>query len=368
MGDYIHDLPDWPQFHWNRERLTELLAGVSRQQGRLIGHMEALGFSLRQEAILQTLTADVVKTSEIEGEKLNAEQVRSSIARRLGMDIAGLESTDRNVEGIVEMMLDATRNYERPLTNERLFGWHAALFPTGRSGMAKISVGAWRDDHAGPMQVISGPLGKEKVHYQAPGASRLDREMLVFLDFFNRKDSMDPLLKAALAHLWFVTIHPFDDGNGRVARAIADMQLARSEGSSQRFYSMSSQIRDERKAYYDVLEQTQYGTMDITDWMEWFLACLGRAIAHAQDTLAGVLAKARFWETFRSTPLNERQRSMLNRLLDGFGGNLTTVKWAKLAKCSHDTALRDIQDLLARGILVQNPSGGRSTSYSLADV
>ena len=372
MNGYIHNLTDWPEFRWNRERLTELLASVSRQQGRLIGHMEALGFQLRQEAILQTLTSDVVKTSEIEGEKLNAEQVRSSIARRLGMDIAGLEPADRSVEGIVvegivEMTLDATRNYEQPLTGERLFGWHAALFPTGRSGMAKITVGAWRDDHAGPMQVVSGPLGREKVHYEAPVASRLDKEMSAFLDFFNRKDTMDPLLKAALVHLWFVTIHPFDDGNGRAARAIADMQLARSEGSSQRFYSMSLQIRDERKAYYDALEQTQHGTMDITVWMEWFLACLGRAIARAQDTLGGVLAKARFWETLRSTALNERQRAILNRLLDGFEGNLTTVKWAKLAKCSHDTALRDIQDLLARGILVQNPSGGRSTSYSLAD-
>jgi Fic family protein len=285
----------------------------------------------------------------------------------LGMDIAGLEPADRNVEGIVEMMLDATRNFEQPLTDERLFGWHAALFPIGRSGMAKITVGTWRDDHAGPMQVVSGPFGREKVHYEAPVASRLDKEMSTFLDFFICKENMDPLLKAALVHLWFVTIHPFDDGNGRVARAIADMQLARSEGSSQRFYSMSSQIRDERKAYYDVLEQTQHGTMDITVWIEWFLACLGRAIARAQDTLRGVLAKARFWETLRSTPLNERQRSMLNRLLDGFEGNLTTVKWAKLAKCSHDTALRDIQDLLARGILVQNPSGGRSTSYSLTD-
>jgi len=367
MNEYIHELPDWPEFHWNSERLTEHLALVSRQQGRLIGHMEALGFQLRQEAILQTLTADVVKTSEIEGEKLNAEQVRSSIARRLGMDIAGLELADRNVEGIVEMMLDATRNYEQPLTDERLFDWHAALFPTGRSGMAKIRVGAWRDDHAGPMQVVSGPLGRGKVHYEAPVASRLDKEMSTFLDFFNRKDGMDPLLKAALAHLWFVTIHPFDDGNGRVARAIADMQLARSEESSQRFYSMSSQIQDERKTYYDVLEQTQHGTMDITVWMEWFLSCLGRAIARAQDTLVGVLAKAKFWEALCSTPLNERQRSILNHLLDGFEGNLTTVKWAKLAKCSHDTALRDIQGLLTRGILAQNPSGGRSTSYRLAD-
>ena len=369
MDACIHRLPDWPHFRWNLERLAEPLAAISRQQGRLVGHMEALGFQLRQEAVLQTLTADVIKSSEIEGEKLDAEQVRSSIARRLGMDIAGLEPSDRNVEGIVEMMLDATRNYEQELTEERLFGWHAALFPTGRSGMTRIKVGVWRDDSSGPMQVVSGPIGREKVHYQAPGALRLDKEMAAFLDSFNnQKDGMDPLLKAALAHLWFVTIHPFDDGNGRIARAIADMQLARSEGSSQRFYSMSAQIREERKAYYDILEQTQQGTMDITPWTEWFLACLGRAIAQAQDMLGNVLAKARFWEALRNAPLNERQRSMLNRLLDGFDGNLTTAKWAKIAKCSHDTALRDIQDLLTRGILVQNPRGGRSTSYSLAHI
>jgi len=368
MTEYSHQLPDWPRYRWDREKLAEPLAAVSRQQGRLIGHMEALGFQLRQEAVLQTLTADVLKTSEIEGEKLDAEQVRSSIARRLGIDIAGMEPTDRNLEGVVGMMLDATRNFERKLTDERLFGWHASLFPTGRSGMLKIVVGAWRDDRTGPMQVVSGPMGREKVHYEAPAAERLDKEMTAFLEFFNTEGDMDPILKAALAHLWFVTIHPFDDGNGRIARAIADMQLARSEGSSQRFYSMSAQIREERKAYYDILEHTQHGTMDITPWMEWFLACLGRAIARAQDTLANVLVKAKFWETLRNTSLNDRQRSMLNRLLDGFEGKLTTVKWAKLGKCSHDTALRDIQDLLKKGILRQNPGGGRSVSYSLANI
>jgi Fic family protein len=328
--------------------------------------MEALGFQLRKEAVLQTLTADVLKTSEIEGEKLDAEQVRSSIARRLGMDIAGLVPADRNVEGIVEMMLDATRKYDEPLTEDRLFGWHAALFPTGRSGMTKITVGAWRDDRTGAMQVVSGPIGKETVHYEAPAAERLGGEMALFLGFFNKEDGSDPILKAALAHLWFVTIHPFDDGNGRVARAIADMQLARSEESAQRFYSMSAQIREERKAYYDILEQTQNGTMDITPWMEWFLACLGRAITNAQETLRSILAKAKVWEALQATPLNERQRLIVNRLLDGFEGNLTTVKWAKLAKCSHDTALRDIQDLLSRDILIQNSGGGRSTSYSLS--
>jgi Fic family protein len=368
MSMYIHQLPDWPRFHWNRERLAEPLAAVRHRQGRLVGHMEALGFQLRQEAVLQTLTADVLKTSEIEGENLDAEQVRSSIARRLGMEIAGLKRAGRNVEGIVEMMLDATRNYEQPLSAERLFAWHASLFPTGRSGMSKIRAGAWRDDSTGPMQVVSGPIGRENVHFEAPAAARLDKEMAAFLDSFNKDRDIDPVLKAALAHLWFVTIHPFDDGNGRIARAIADMQLARSEGSPQRFYSMPAQIREERKAYYDILERTQGGTMDITPWMDWFLGCLGRAIGGAHGALGAVLKKARFWESLQAAPLNERQRLLLNRLLDGFEGKLTTVKWAKLAQCSHDTALRDIQDLVARGILVRNPGGGRSTSYSLANI
>ncbi len=293
---YIHQLPGWPQFHWNRERLAEPLATIRHQQGRLIGHMEALGFNLRQEAELETLTADVLKSSEIEGEKLDAEQVRSSLARRLGMDIGALKSADRHVEGIVEMMLDATRHYDQPLTDERLFAWHASLFPTGRSGMRKIRAGAWRDDSTGPMEVVSGPFGKERVHFQAPAAARLDGEMRALLDWFNGNADMDPVLRAGLAHLWFVTIHPFDDGNGRMARAIADMALARSENSPQRFYSMSAQIRQERGAYYDILEKTQKGTLDITPWMEWFLGCLGRAIDGAQTTLSAVLAKARFWK------------------------------------------------------------------------
>jgi Fic family protein len=330
--------------------------------------MEGLGFQLRQEAVHQTLTADVLKTSEIEGEKLDAEQVRSSIARRLGIDIAGLTPADRHVDGIVEMMLDATRKYKEPLTADRLFAWHASLFPTGRSGMTKIKAGSWRDDSTGPMQVVSGPAGRERVHFEAPAAARLEGEMKAFLDFFNEEGGIEPVLKAGLAHLWFVTIHPFDDGNGRIARAIADMQLARSEDSSQRFYSMSAQIREEQKAYYEILEQTQHGTMDITRWMEWFLGCLGRAIGSAHEELGSVLAKAKFWEAIHAVPLNERQRLMLNRLLDGFEGRLTTVKWAKIAKCSHDTALRDIQDLIRRGLLIQNPEGGRSASYSLAIV
>jgi Fic family protein len=327
--------------------------------------MEALGFNLRQEAVLQTLTEDVLKSSEIEGEKLDPAQVRSSIARRLGMDIGALKPADRNVEGVVEMMLDATRHYDKPLTDERLFAWHASLFPTGRSGMTKIKAGAWRDDSTGPMEVVSGPIGKEKVHFQAPEARRLDADMRTFLAWFNATADIDQVLKAAQAHLWFVTIHPFDDGNGRIARAIADMALARSENSPQRFYSMSAQIRQERAAYYDILEQTQKSTLDITPWMEWFLGCLGRAIEGAQTMLGTVLAKARFWKRIADFPINERQRVVLNRLLNGFEGKLTTTKYAALAKCSQDTALRDILPLVERGILLRNPEGGRSTSYAL---
>ena len=363
---YIHELSDWPRFKWDREQLAEPLADIRHRQGRLAGHMEALGFNLQKEAVLETLSADVLKSSEIEGEKLNAEQVRSSIARRLGIDIGALKPADRNVEGIVEMMLDATRHYDQPLTAERLFDWQAALFPTGCSGMHKIRTGAWRDDSTRPMEVVSGPIGKQRVHFQAPAASRLDREMQAFLDWFNTKADLDPVLKAALAHLWFVTIHPFDDGNGRIARAIADMALARSENSPQRFYSMSAQIRQERDAYYNMLEQTQQGTLDITPWMEWFLGCLGRAIDGAQITLGSILGKARFWEETAGVPINDRQRLVLNRLLDGFEGKLTSSKYAQLAKCSHDTALRDILAMVERGILIRNPAGGRSTSYALA--
>ena len=310
----------------------------------------------------------MLKSSEIEGEALDAEQVRSSIARRLGMDIGGLTPADRDVEGVVEMMLDATRGYDRPLTGERLFAWHASLFPTGRSGMTKIRVGAWRDDAGGPMEVVSGALGKERVHYVAPPAARLDAEIAAFLDWFDGETDIDPVLKAGLAHLWFVTVHPFDDGNGRIARAIADMALARSERSAQRFYSMSAQIRLERSAYYGTLEAAQKGGMDVTDWQAWFLGCLGRAIAGAQDMLASVLLKARFWERFATEALNDRQIAVINRLLDGFEGKLTSSKWAKLAKCSQDTAYRDILDLMERGVLQRNPGGGRSTSYGLADV
>ena len=363
---YIHELKDWPRLHWDTDRLAEPLASVRHRQGRLLGRMESMGFSLRQEAVLRTLTADVLKSSEIEGEKLDADQVRSSIARRLGMDIGALKPADRNVEGVVEMMLDATRNYDKPLTAERLFSWHATLFPTGRSGMTKITVGAWRDDGAGPMQVVSGPIGKERVHFVAPAAARLEHEMTAFLEWFNRPAEIDEVLKASLSHLWFVTIHPFDDGNGRIARAIADMALARSEKTSQRFYSMSSQIRQEREAYYDILEQTQKDGMDVTPWMDWFLGCLGSAIDGADAILGSVLVKARFWERIQGTPLNKRQTLVLNRLLDGFEGKLTTSKYAKLTKSSQDTALRDILPLVERGILIRGPEGGRSTSYELA--
>ena len=362
---YIHERNDWPRFHWSSEKLAELLPSVRHRQGRLIGHMEALGFNLRQEAVLTTLTDDVLKNSEIEGEKLDAEQVRSSIARRLRMDIGALKPADRHVEGVVETMLDAIRHFTEPLTIERLFAWHASLFPAGRSGMTKISTGKWRDDSTGPMQVISGPIGKERVHFEAPKAGRLGYEMNSFLAWFEGGLPIDAVLQAALAHLWFVTIHPFDDVNGPIARAIADMALARSEHSPQRFYSMSAQIRQERNDYYHILERTQEGTMDVTPWMEWFLGCLGRAIDGAQVTLIPVLDKARFWERASVVQLNHRQRVVINRLLDGFEGKLTTSKYAALAKCSQDTAHRDILSLVAAGILTQNPAGGRSTSYSL---
>jgi Fic family protein len=330
--------------------------------------MESLGFLQQREAELATLTLEVVKSSEIEGEKLDAAQVRSSIAKRLGIDIAGAIPADRDVEGVVEMMLDATQNFSAPVTAERLFGWHGALFPTGRSGIRKITAGAWRDDSSGPMQVLSGPMGRETIHYEAPDASRLDDEMARFLEWANAADSTDPVLRAALAHLWFVTIHPFDDGNGRIARALADLMLARSENSGQRFYSMSSQIRQERSAYYNILEKTQKGSLDITAWMEWFLACLGRAFEGTESTLGATLHKSRFWKHHAAIDLNARQRAVLNMLLDGFEGKLTTMKWAKLMKTSHDTALRDIQDLVERGVLEKDTAGGRSTSYSLKSI
>jgi Fic family protein len=367
MTKYIYELPKWPKFEWDQRGLAKQLAAVRHRQGRLIGRMQELGFPLREEAALQTLTEDVLKSSEIEGEILDKDQVRSAIARRLGMEVAALPSADRNVEGVVEMMLDATQKYKEELTRDRLLAWHASLFLTGRSGMRKIIVGAWRDEKSGPMQVVSGPFGRELVHYQAPAAERLDFEMRAFLDWFNSADDIDLVSRAALAHLWFVTIHPFEDGNGRVARAIADMSLARSEESTQRFYSMSAQIRLERDAYYDILELTQKGDLDITPWMQWFLGCLDRAFDGTEKTLSMVFKKADFWKKHSAVPLNQRQRDVLNRLLDGFEGKLTSSKWATIEKCSPDTALRDIADLVERGILRKNEGGGRSTSYSLAE-
>ena len=362
---YIHEQKLWPKLHWNSETLAATLADVRHRQGRLIGRMEVLGFNLKEEAVLQTLTEDVVKSSEIEGEKLDRKAVRSSIARRMGLDIAGLIPSDRNVDGVVEMMLDATRRYSAPLTDDRLFGWHSCLFPSGRSGMTRINTGKWRDARSGAMQVVSGPIGREKVHYEAPAADRIEQEMAAFLNWFKKETNLDPVLKAGVAHLWFVTIHPFEDGNGRIARAIADLCLARSENSSQRFYSMSAQIRQKRKAYYDMLEKTQKSTIDITMWLAWFLDCLKGAIDGAETLLASVMVKARFWESLSSVSLNDRQRRVLNRLLDGFEGKLTTSKWAKLTKSSQDTATRDIQDLVKKGILGRSAQGGRSTSYDL---
>jgi Fic family protein len=368
MPRYIHELADWPNFRWDRAGLAKQLAAVRHRQGRHIGRMQALGFPLREEAVLKTLTEDVLKSSEIEGEILDKDQVRSSIARRLGIDVGALAPADRNVEGVVEMMLDATQKFNEPLTDERLFGWHAALFPTGRSGLSKIIVGAWRDEKSGPMQVVSGPHGRAKVHYEAPVAGRLDAEMKSFLDWFDAAVDTDPVLKAALAHLWFVTIHPFADGNGRIARAIADMALARSEDSPQRFYSMSAQIQQERNDYYDILETTQKGDLEITPWLEWFLGCLDRAFDGSAKTLDAVFRKAEFWRKHAAAPLNERQRDILNRLLNGFEGKLTSSKWATIEKCSPDTALRDINELVDRGILQKDEGGGRSTSYSLTEI
>jgi len=365
---YIHESADWPNLRWDDAKLLPLLADVRHRQGRLLGRMEGLGFRLRAEASLTTLTADVIKSSAIEGALLDAEQVRSSIARRLGLDFGDKVQSSRDVEGVVEMMLDATQKYAEPLTAERLFGWHASLFPTGRSGMRRITVGAWRPADIGPMQVVSGEIVHERVHFEAPSADRLQHEVSVFLDWFGAANRIDPVLKAGIAHFWFVTIHPFEDGNGRISRAIADMALARAEGTIERFYSMSTQIEAEKKQYYLNLEQSQKGGTDITSWLEWFLGCRGRAVAGAEDGLASVLRKAKIWELINSqSPVNERQRKVINRLLDGFEGKLSTSKYAKLAQCSGDTALRDIKILLDRGILIQDAGGGRNTSYHLVE-
>ena len=365
MREFIHQSDNWPNFSWKLEEFINLLSEVRNLQGRIMGRMESLGFDLRNEATLETLTLDVLKSTEIEGEYLNPDQVRSSIARRLGMEIAGSVESDRNVDGVVEMMLDATQNCFKPLTAERLFDWHAALFPTGRSGMYKITVANWRTDSTGPMQVVSGAMGKEKVHFQAPDSSLVESEMSRFLDWFNESSELDLVLKASVAHLWFVTIHPFDDGNGRITRALTDMLLAQSDRSSQRFYSMSAQIRLERKQYYEILEKTQKGNLDITDWIKWFLNCLLNALKSTDTILNRVLFKADFWTRHAKTIMNERQKKLLNKILDGFEGKLTSSKWAKIAKCSKDTAIRDINDLINKNILKKDEAGGRSTNYEL---
>ncbi|WP_245715527.1 Fic family protein [Propionivibrio dicarboxylicus] len=363
---YIWQASDWPDWRYDLSVLAGPLAKVSHAQGVLLGRLADAGLALRDQASLAVLTEDVMKTSEIEGEMLDLESVRSSIARRLGVDIGAAAPVDRHVDGVVEMVLDATSHSREPLTAERLFGWHAALFPSGYSGMSKIAVGQWRDDTDGPMQVISGPMGRRKVHFQAPPAKELNREIARFLTWANGNTGEPMLIKAGLAHLWFVTLHPFDDGNGRIARAVGDLFLARADGCGQRFFSLSAQIQRERRDYYDVLEHTQKGTLDVTEWLTWFLDTLGRAIESAQATLNAVLVKAHFWQRLAATPINERQIKLLNRLLDGFEGKLTTSKWAAIAKCSPDTALRDITHLLELGILRKSSGGGRSTGYELA--
>ena len=364
---YIYQHENWPNFIWDIRELSDLLAEVRNKQGRLIGKMEALGFDLQNEAFLETLTADILKSNEIEGVVLNKEEVRSSIARRLGINVGGLPPINRNIEGIVDMMFDATISFEKPMTKERLFDWYYAMFPMGRSGMYEIIVGKWRDDSTGPMQVVSGAMGKEKVHYEAPPAKVIDNEMATFLNWFNNKTDIDLVLKASVAHLWFVTLHPFEDGNGRITRAITDMLLARSDGLPQRFYSMSSQIQKERKLYYDILERTQKGKLDVTEWIYWFLNTLQKAITNSEDTLTLVIKKHKFWNTYGTEIKNERQKKILNQLLESFTGNLTTSKWAKITKCSQDTALRDIQYLIDKGILIKSNSGGRSTKYELVE-
>jgi Fic family protein len=367
MKKYIHQLTNWPDFTWDNAAVLPLLSKIRHKQGLLRGYMELIGFITRNETTLQTLTLDVLKSTEIEGEILNTEQVRSSIARHLGIEIAGSVPSDRYIDGVVEMMLDATQSYHKPLTKKRLFDWHASLFPTGRSRMHKITVGKWRKNEKGPMQVVSGGLGRERVHYEAPASDLLEEDMKKFFRWFNGPDSLDPVLKAAVAHLWFITIHPFDDGNGRIARAITDMQLTRADEYHQRFYSMSAQIRLVRNKYYDILEKTQKGNLDITPWIIWFLTCLHDALDATEKTLKRIHTKSRFWDHHLKTPVNERQRSMINKLFDGFVGNLTSSKWAKMTKCSPDTALRDIQDLIDKKILKKNDSGGRSTNYALAE-
>jgi Fic family protein len=364
MEKYIYEYTNWTDFSWQDKAINVVFGEVRLMQGKIIGQMNALGFSAKEEATLAALTLDVVKSSEIEGELLNYDQVRSSIARRLGINTAGLVSSSRHIEGVVEMMLDATQRYTLPLTEKRLSGWHAALFPTGYSGPYVIEVGRYR---TGEMQVVSGAMGKEKVHYEAVKPELVKTEMDKFLDWFNNENSLDPVLKAAIAHFWFIIIHPFDDGNGRIARALTDMLLACAEGSRERFYSMSSQILTERNRYYEVLQKVQHSSGDITEWLDWFLHCLKNAMLTTEITTQRILSKAEFWKLHEHTPINERQRLILNKLFDGFEGKLQTSKWAKIAKTSTDTALRDIKDLVEKGILQQTNEGGRNASYELVD-
>ena len=360
---YIWQQTDWPTWSYDATTLSILLANAHQAQGRLLGKMQSLGFGVQQQTSLQVLTDDVLKTSEIEGEFLRPELVRSSVAKRLGIDSGGLSDSDRTVDGIVDIVMDATSKHAQDLSLDRLLSWHAALFPLGYSGIHKISAGQLRDDRLGPMQVISGAIGREKVHFEAPPASCLRSEITQFLNWFNASQSLDPYLKAGIAHLWFVTIHPFDDGNGRIGRAIADMALSRADQSRDRFYSLSSQIMKERQGYYLHLERSQKGSLDATEWLAWFLQCLINAIDSANSNLYSTLAKTQFWQHWQGVPFNERQIKLLNRLLDGFEGNLTNKKWSLIAKCSADTALRDITDLLDRGVLSRGSSSGRSTHY-----
>ncbi len=367
-NNYIYQKSDWPKFYWNSDKLLNLLSEVRILQGKLLGYMKSLGFELREEANFETLTIDIIKTTEIEGEILDKEQVRSSLAKRLGIEIPNMIYSERHVDGVVDMMLDAISDYNEPLTRERLNNWHSSLFPIGRSGMHKIIVGNLRDDSNGPMQVVSGAMGKERVHYQAPNAEELDEELNQFIEWLNNFNEIDPVIKTGIAHLWFITLHPYEDGNGRIARAITDMLLTKADGIKQRFYSMSSQIRLERKEYYLKLEEAQKGDLDITAWLEWFMTCLKRAIESSSQILNKVLLKNKFWTKYSTLIKNDRQKVLLNKLLDGFEGKLNTSKWAKIAKCSTDTALRDIQDLLDKDILEKEVGGGRSTSYKLKEL
>jgi Fic family protein len=380
LAKYIYEYNNWTKFTWNEAAINAIFGEVRNLQGRIVGHMNTLGFAAKEEAALTTLTLDVIKSSEIEGEKLNFEQVRSSIARKLGINIGGLVPTNRNIDGIVEMLIDATHSYQMPLTNKRLFGWHAALFPTGHSGINTIEVGRYR---TGEMQIVSGAMGKERVHFEAIPAKKVKAEMELFLCWFNEKykndkniksykktqklNALDPVLKAAIAHFWFIIIHPFDDGNGRIARAISDLMLSRSDQTTERYYSLSSQILVERKQYYEILQKVQHSKGDITAWLDWFLHCLKNALLTTETTLNKILWKTSFWKIHENTDFNARQRLMLNKILDGFDGKLQSSKWAKITKCSPDTALRDIKELIEKGILKQEKQGGRSTNYELED-